>query len=318
MIAALPYLAPWYRIAKANDEVVLEYGQRIICLAGRAGAVLMPALLPLLDGTRTLDEIVELLGEPARPAIEAALERLDEHDLLLDGPPLPADVPAPESATAALLVSLRPGEVTLGKTLALLRSRSVAVVGEGPSAAEVGRLLRQSGVQVTREDVISSGPDLVVCAPSPAQLPELRDWNRQALASGQPWLQVLPFDGRYASIGPLFVPGETCCFECFRLRRLANLDAGDELAVLEATPASYPVNPSLQALVAGTATTLALEWLVLGDHHAPSAFYAIELGRGLSMSLHHVHRVPRCRACSGLADIAAPLPWHKEHQAVGG
>jgi bacteriocin biosynthesis cyclodehydratase domain-containing protein len=318
LIPGLPYLAPWYRIATTDDEVVLEYGQRIICLAGRAGAVLVPVLLPLLDGTRTLDEIVEVLGEPARPAIEAALERLDEYDLLVDGPPLPADVPAPQSATAELLASLRPGEVTLGKAVASLCSLTVAVVGGGPAAAEVGRLLRQCGIHVRRDDAISAGADLVVCSPSPAQLPALGDWNRQALASGQPWLQVLPFDGRYASIGPLYLPDETCCFECFRLRRLANLDAGDELAVLEAVPAPYPVAPSLQALVAGIATTLALEWLVLRDHHAPSAFYAIELGQGLSMSLHHVHRVPRCNACSGLADVAAPLPWHKEHRTVGG
>jgi len=91
VIPELPYLAPWYRVASADDAVVLEYGQRVICLAGRAGAVLVPVLLPLLDGTRTLAEIVEVLGEPARPAIEAALERLTEYDLLLEGPPLPQD-----------------------------------------------------------------------------------------------------------------------------------------------------------------------------------------------------------------------------------
>ena len=318
MIPAFPYLAPWYRIATADDEVVLEYGQRIICLAGRAGAVLMPVLLPLLDGTRTLDQIVEVLGEPARPAIEAALERLDEHDLLLDGPPLPSDVPAPLSATAELLASLRPGEKTPREAAATLASRCVAVVGSGPAAAEVARLLRQSGIAVRREGTISADADLFVCAPAPAELPALGAWNSQALASAQPWLQVLPFDGRYASVGPLYLPGETCCLECFRLRRLANLDAGDELALLEAAPGAYPAAPALQGLVAGIATTLTLQWLVLGDHHVPSAFYAIELGPVLGVSLHHVHRVPRCPACSGLADVAPPLPWYKEHAAVGG
>jgi bacteriocin biosynthesis cyclodehydratase domain-containing protein len=316
MIPAVPYLAPWYRIATAEDEVVLEYGQRIVCLAGRAGAVLLPVLLPLLDGTHTLDEIVEVLGEPARPAIEAALERLHELNLLLDGPPLSDDVPAPLSATAEFLVALRPGEVALEGALAALRSRSVAVVGSGPAAVEVARLLGLSGVCVRREQSISSGIDLAVCAPAPSQLPTLADWNEQALASGQPWLQVLPFDGRYASVGPLYLPGETCCFECFRLRRLANLDAGYELALLEASPAAYPVPPALQALVAGIAVTLALEWLVLHDHHVPSAFYAVEVGQVLGLSLNHVYRVPRCPACSGLADVSAPLPWHKEHAPV--
>jgi bacteriocin biosynthesis cyclodehydratase domain-containing protein len=149
-------------------------------------------------------------------------------------------------------------------------------------------------------------------------LPALGDWNGQALAIGQPWLQVLPFDGRYASVGPLYVPDETCCFECFRLRRAANLDAGDELALLEATPAAYQAAPAVQALLAGIAATLALDWLVLRNNFVPLAFYAVALGPVLDVSMHHVHRVPRCPACSGLADVAAPLPWHKEHAALAG
>ena len=318
MIAATPYLAPWYRIATTDEEVVLEYGQRIVCLAGRAGAVLMPVLLPLLDGTRTLDEIVEVLGEPARPAIEAAVERLAEQNLLLDGPPLSDDMPRPLAATAELLASLRPGRLTIGDAASSLRSRSVGLVGSGHGATDVARLLRQSGVEVERAEVISSGLDLVICVPAPAELPMLGDWNRQALAVNQPWLQVLPFDGRYAAIGPLYLPDETCRYECFRLRRLANLDAGDELRLLEATPAAYPAPPAVLALIAGIAATLVLEWLVLEDARVPSAFYAVELVPVVCVSLHYVHRVPRCAVCSGLEDVSAPLPWYKESAVVGG
>jgi bacteriocin biosynthesis cyclodehydratase domain-containing protein len=200
----------------------------------------------------------------------------------------------------------------------LLCSRSVRLVGSGTGAAEVARLLRQSGVEIERDETISSAVDLVVCVPSPAELPLLRDWNRQALDAGQAWLQALPFDGRYAAVGPLYLPDETCCYECFRLRRSANLDAGDELRLLEATPAAYPAPPAVQALIAAIAVTLALEWLVLDDSQVPSAFYAIELVPVFGVSLHHVHRVPRCPACSGLEDVAAPLPWYKESAGVGG
>jgi bacteriocin biosynthesis cyclodehydratase domain-containing protein len=280
--------------------------------------VLIPVLLPLLDGTRTIDEIVEVLGEPARPAIEAALERLAEHDLLLEGPPAPGDVPLPLAATAELLASVWSGGPSLVDAASSLRSRSVVLVGSGQGAVEVARLLRQSGVAVERDETVATGVDLVVCAPAPAELPMLGSWNRQALAAVQPWLQVLPYDGRYAAIGPLYLPDETCCYECFRLRRSANLDAGDELLLLEAAPAPYPVPPAVHALTAGIAATLALEWLVLRDPQIPSAFYAVELVPALAMSLHHVHRVPRCRACSGLDDVAAPLPWHKETAVVGG
>jgi len=317
MIPALPYLAPWYRIARTDDQVVLEYGQRIICLAGRASALLLPVLLPLLDGTRTLDEIVEVLGEPARPAVDAALEQMDEHGLLLDGPPLPDETPVPVSGTAELFAALHPVEAALCDLPGMLASRCVAVVGSGPAAVEVGRLLRQSGVEVRRDEAISSGVDLVVCAPAPAELPALGGWNQEALAAGQAWLQVLPFDGRYAAVGPLYLPDDTACFECFRLRRVSNLEAAEELDLLESSPAAYPALPASQALVAGFAATLALRWLVLRDHHAPAAFYALELAPVLALSLHHVHRVPRCPVCSGLEDVAAPLPWHKEHAVVG-
>ncbi len=88
MSCALPYLAPWYRIASTDGKVLLEYGQRIVCLEGRAATVLVPVLLPLLDGTRSVDQIVEILGEPAREAVEAALAQLDDHGVLLEGPPL--------------------------------------------------------------------------------------------------------------------------------------------------------------------------------------------------------------------------------------
>jgi bacteriocin biosynthesis cyclodehydratase domain-containing protein len=221
------------------------------------------------------------------------------------------------SATAGLFAALHPGEAILGAVPGSLESRRVAVVGSGAAAAEVARLLRQSGVDVRREETISTDVDLTVCAPAPAQLPLLGDWNRQALASRQAWLQVLPFDGRYAAIGPLYLPDETACFECFRLRRLANLEAGDELDVLDASPAAYPAAPALQALLAGFAAILALRWLILRDHYVPAAFYSLELEPALALNLHHVHRVPRCPVCSGLDDVAGPLPWHKEHAGVG-
>ena len=58
MIPALPYLPPWYRVVSGEGKVVLEFGQRIVNLEGRAAERLLPALLPLLDGTRAVDEIV--------------------------------------------------------------------------------------------------------------------------------------------------------------------------------------------------------------------------------------------------------------------
>jgi bacteriocin biosynthesis cyclodehydratase domain-containing protein len=311
-VPALPYLAPWYRVAAEAGKVVLEYGQRIVCLEGRAAERLLPALLPLLDGTRTVDEIVRALGEPVRPAVERALSELAANGVLTEGPPLAPRTPRPFSGTALLLASLRPGGPRLVEAAATVAGRLVAVAGEGTAGLEAARLLRSSGVEVERADSVAPAVDLTVCVPAPAELFRLRDWNAQALSAGTPWLQLLPFDGRYAAVGPLYLPGDTCCYECFRLRRAANLDAGDELRLLEETPASSPTAPALDAVLGGLAALVALSWLVLRDHYAPAAFYAVELVPVLGLTVHHVHRVPRCPACSGLDDVASPLPWYKE------
>src|SRR2546423_15039883 len=82
-----PRLSPWYRLARVGDALALEHGQAVGRLDGAAATKLLPRLLPLLDGTRTVDEIVACLGEPIRPAVEHALELLEEHGLLLSGPP---------------------------------------------------------------------------------------------------------------------------------------------------------------------------------------------------------------------------------------
>jgi bacteriocin biosynthesis cyclodehydratase domain-containing protein len=312
VIPALPFLPPWYRVATGSGKVVLEYGQRLVCFEGRAAERLIPALLPLLDGTRTVEEIVRVLGEPIRPAVENALAELAAHGVLLEGPPLPGDLPGPFSGAAQLLASLHRGRGPLGDTAASIAGCSVAVVGDAAAGVEAARLLRLSGVDVQRDASVTAGVDLTVCTPAAGELPLLAEWNRQALEARAPWLQVLPFDGRYASVGPLYLPGDTGCYECFRLRRGANLGGGDELVLLEGAPASYPAASAIDAVVGGLASLLALGWLVLGDHYAPAAFYAFEVVPVLRLGVHHVHRVPRCPACSNLEDVAAPLPWHKE------
>lgn len=312
VLPALPYLAPWYRLVELPGKVVLEHGQRIVALEGRAASRLVPALLPLLDGTRTVDEIVGVLGEPVRPAVENALAALARRSLLVEGPPVATGEPQPFVEAATLLASLHPGGKSVASTVDALHGCSVALAGGSSLGLEIARLLRASGVGVRFTDGPVPDVDLTVCAPGRDELSRLRAWNGQSLEAALPWLQVLPFDGRYAAVGPLFLPGETCCRECFRLRRAANLDAGADLAAIENAPAAYPAAPAVDALAGAIAVQLALGWLVLGDHYAPAAFYALELVPTISLSVHHVHRVPRCQACSELADVAPPLPWHKE------
>ncbi|MGI8420824.1 MAG: hypothetical protein ACR2MU_00945, partial [Gaiellaceae bacterium] len=60
---------------------------------------------------------------------------------------------------------------------------------------------------------------------------------------------------------------------------------------------------------------LVLGFLVDRNPHLPGVMYALEWGRVPALGKHDVYRVPRCAACSGLADLAPPSPWYAE--AVG-
>jgi bacteriocin biosynthesis cyclodehydratase domain-containing protein len=309
-----PLLKPWYRLAREEDRVLFHYGESLLTLEGKAAARLLPALLPLLDGTRTVDEIVAYLGEPVRPAIDKALLLFQEHFLLTSGP-LP-DAVEPQRRTAEFLAATDAADRSIGETLETLGAARAGVIGSGPLAEEVARLLRISGVGGLERlswDA-PAGPeaslDLVLAAPSGEELPRLAAWNRSALVAGLPWLQLLPFDGRFLAIGPLYVPGETACFECYSLRRASNLDYPSEFLALGRVPARHPAAPTLDRAAAGLAATFAVRWLAHRDEFLPGHWHALEHAWELRLTSHFVYRVPRCPACSGLATQAPPLPWH--------
>jgi bacteriocin biosynthesis cyclodehydratase domain-containing protein len=293
-------LAPWLRRADVDDRIVLEYADELAFLGGPARP-LLDELLPLLDGTRSTAELAAAVEQP--PArIEGLLAELSEHGLVVPGPQ--AD------ATATLCAALATPPSSPAATAGRLSAATLTVVGDARCAAELCSLLEPSLREVRRGgwDGAESA-DLVAVVPSPAELPLLEEWNAVALESRQPWLQVLPFNGRLAALGPLFVPGETCCHECFRRRRAAALDEHDVLPRLDRMPADYPDAPAIAAACAGLAATLVLRWLAYADAHVPGTLYALELRNGLAIDAHRVLRLPRCPACSPVADAAPVLPW---------
>ncbi|MGH3050466.1 MAG: TOMM precursor leader peptide-binding protein [Gaiellaceae bacterium] len=285
-----PRLKPWYRLATCERGLTARFGSSVLLFEGAAARELLPGLLPLLDGTRTVEELADCLGPRTRPAVERVVEMLDAHGLLLDTEP-------PAGAAGELLAA------TAWKVRDLAEAR-VAVLGEGETAAEAARLLRASGVGHVDTDWDA---ELVVAAPDDDVDAQLRDWNAVALDRRTPWLPITPFDGTIAAVGPLVVPGETACHACLTVRRSADPHGALERPLYS----RYPSSPALRTMSAAVATTTAVRWLATGDAPVVGAILALEY-ETQTVTRHAVFRVPRCPACSALATTATLVPWGRD------
>lgn len=304
-----PRLKPWYRIAHGDDSVIVRYGGSVLEFEGEAARGLLPRLFPLLDGALTVDEIVARLGEPARPAIVNALSLLDSHRLLDE--PVRAGLGPAAVRTVELLAASDPYRGETSAIAERLAGASVSVLGSAPVARLLPELLAPLDVEVAAwDDAACPVGDLVLVAPAAAELELVPEWNRVALARGFAWLQILPFDGRFAAVGPLYAPGQSACYECYRRRRAANISPLPDDAVGE-----FPSAPALDVQLAGQAALVALRHLGLGDGSAVGVLLAVEQSPAIA-SRHVVHRVPRCPACSPAATVVAPSPWSEVHRVA--
>jgi bacteriocin biosynthesis cyclodehydratase domain-containing protein len=309
-VPRLPWLAPWHRRVRVPGRLVLEHAGQAVCLEGAAVDTVLAALLPQLDGTRTVSEVESTVGAELRPLVAPALALLAERGLLVDGPPL-AGVGRGAAQTALTLAAHGAERSSPAATAERLERLRVRVLGRSETAERLLELLRVAGVgeAAAMDWRAPAGDVLVLAAPTTGELSRLRDWNRRALAAGTAWLQVLPYDGAVLVVGPLYLPGQTCCYECYRRRRASNLAYAEEVELLEDATGEWPTAPPLAALAAGLATTLALRWLVLRDPLVAGAVAVIELGLSFRAAVHEVFPVPRCPVCRSVARTAAPLPW---------
>lgn len=332
-IPEFPEMAPWYEYAIEPDRLTLRHGDGAVVFQGRAASEFLPVLFDELDGRHTVDEISQIIGPAVRPALDNALDQLSQHGLLVQGPGPDARENQWRERTATSLSETTANSISPTEVAELLSRTQATVIGNGAVAAEIVRLFTRSGVstvhavpeeeavnQLDSNDVPSGSQHLVVVAPALTHAQVLENVNRWALRTEVPWTQVLPYDGTYAVVGPTFIPTETGCYHCFRLRRRSQLaflpeqralDAAADVGLVRA-PSAWR-GAGHDAALAGLTLHLVL-WSVLPPTLAarPLAGRAYTLGwgaNGMSLSEHRLFRVPRCRDCSRVRDLGVPQPW---------
>jgi oxazoline/thiazoline synthase len=256
------------------------------------------ALAPMLDGAHDVEVIFEALSDvyPAEQVF-AALDRLRTGGYLAE------DTGAEARPTMAFWEYA-------GVPLSLARSRlelmvvSTVAIGDVDVGFLTG-LLRCQGVKVGREG------DFAVVVTDDYLRPELTEYNTRSLSSGKAWLLAKPV-GIEAWIGPLFVPGQTGCWECLAQRLQGHRKLEEYIARRTGTDAR---RGAVHACIAST-------W------HAPLAEIATEVTRWIGtggqsnllnrvistnvLTLERVHhpltRRPQCPSCGSAASNKGVLP----------
>ena len=197
-----PTFAPHFRVQVVPPETVVLVSEiQELALQGE----LYAQLAPWIDGTRTIDEIVDAMSaHGTAKEIQEALGILREHGYVIDAPSVP-------TREAAFWSSCGIDAERLRDRLALTRVtiRALDALPEQPLIAS----LRALGVQIASDNEPTK-VDLEILVTDDYLHPALAHINRSSLDRGVPWLAIKPL-GRRPWIGPLFVPGRTaCCGVC--------------------------------------------------------------------------------------------------------
>jgi len=289
-----PRLAAHLRVeVLAADRAVLlgESGDTI--LRGRVYV----ELLPMLDGTRSVGEIMRCLDGIVSPAeVAYALGRAAAGGYVVDGPPCETLEPSQEAYWNALGVAGPRAAQWIAQ-----RAVALSALGDAPAGA-LRRALVADGARLAADG------ELLVVATDDYLRAELAEINREALERGRPWL-LARLTGPSAWIGPLFEPGRTGCWECLAQRLRANRQAERFLAEQRGRPGPFPTAraalPTTIDASAALVATQALRWIVTGSNEIVSGrVVTVEIG-GAATNRHELVRRPQCSACGSAPAGAA-------------
>lgn len=180
------------------------------------------------------------------------------------------------------------------------RQTTFSIRGEGWLAGIVSEACALAGLHVDEQP----GPEghCVIAVADRIAHDAFSAINRRACESRTPIVFVWREVSRIVC-GPLVLPGESACFECYRTRVRANIRFGAEFDAFAALPVSHRDHIG-SALAEGAARSfIARQLLAIAaqayDLIEPNALYSYD-ALMLKLDRQALPRVPRCRVCGVL------------------
>lgn len=330
------------QMAPCRNGVVIRRGAKRVFVEG---AGVKESLEHLIDNARGSSGItIEELVQRAPPEIEATLTKLAA---ILQDRRMIMKIPAGMEREPA--DSIEQEEVfywtfgtTPGRVAASLAEKTVTIIGANTLGAALLLMLKTcrfrkiewvdhilfrnrslfdqnekfAGAPGQSEPIsfeawsdLNVMPDCLVVVSDFGGLSMMREWNEFCVMHNVPFLPVVMQD-MSVFLGPLTVPGQTPCFECYWRRQNSNLDEPELVRATEAGAFLAQGASGFLPPMAHTAAGLAsMELLRFLSQELPVG----NIGRVVEMDLmepaltrRKLLRLPRCPVCSGQAYRAAP------------
>lgn len=267
--------------------------------------MLLPDLLPVLDGEHTVDEICAELAGCSAEAVGRLIAQLAAGGLLVAGGRWGLPQSADSEFVGFLQALVPPGDA--GHLSARLEGAAVCLWGDDRISRSIEELLLGCQISTQRlpcnggqpateaaAEMVGRASLLVGCGASLREA-SLLQMNALSLTTGTPWLPVIN-DAAELMLGPLIVPGRSACLVCLRVRAEALAPGPVRLIRV----GSRPMLPAVVQVVAGVAVVEVLKALLGADRPTlEDRLIRIHL-RTLVWTRADVLRLPRCPACASV------------------
>lgn len=211
---------------------------------------------------------------------------------------LSSDTKVQNPATVQRFLSIEPTFITQGQPVADCLAQSLRQF----DTCKVTTLTDDSFAKEQIKAVFEQC-DFVIAALDEYLQTTLHSINQQALEAEKPWAMVV-FDGSEGVAGPIFVPGDTCCYNEFELQGIAAAGSlkRDVITYYDAVTATGQADLGIAPspyidVVTGQFTAGLLTYLTSGSSFLVSRAIRTDFER-MSVDYEDIKRIPRCSACA--------------------
>lgn len=291
-----PTFKSHFRVETVEAEGAFLLSERgAIVLSDR----LYQLLVPLLDGNRTADEIVEQLQDKLPASyIYYALMELEQRGYLVENE---------EVLPINLARFCQHLTISTEDACRRLQATKVAIKTLGSlSASALIATLESLQIKVAKE------ANFEVVLTDDYLRAELVEIHKKNLMRSRPWMLVKP-TGTLIWIGPIFHPEKTACWECLSQRLQGNRPV--EGFIQRCRNASSPLTSPLADLPSTLQTALTMaateifKWIVQGENKRLEGVLVTHDTLSLEIQNHMLIKRPQCPSCGILRQQhRKPLP----------